>query len=98
MFEDRLFVRCTFADQSDALGCNVRFIVGDSNETELFQVSREKESLCNQTNYRFREYSNVTTNDLRANGTEGESTFFIDPREIGTLDEFLNITECPRGT
>lgn len=98
-FENRVYLRCFFADNSDAKACIFRFTPIGGNETEEFVVPRVSGSLagstCNRTkNYRMA-YNNVTVSDLDANGMEGSLDLEVFPiRVTDTEEEYVALTNC----
>ena len=101
-FENRLFLRCSFADNSRAQGCIIRFTLSSSNEVESFEVSRESGSLCTSANNQREAYnSTVLVLDREENGEEGSLILnfsLIDSEmNVTSLEQYTELTGCRDG-
>ena len=98
-FENRLFLRCSFADNSQAQGCIVRLTLSSTNETERFEVSRESGSLCTTANNQREAYSSVVVSDLEENGDEGRVILNITQNAVNvtSLEQYIDLTGCRDG-
>ena len=99
-FENRLFLRCSFADNSQAQGCIIRLTLSSTNETERFQISHRSGSLCTTANNQREAYSSVVILDWEENGMEGNVS--LDTAQtvvnVSTLEQYTEITGCRDGT
>ena len=96
-FENRLFLHCSFADNSQAQGCIVRLTLSSTNETESFQISCESGSMCTTANKQGEAYSRVIVLDWEENGMEGNLSLNLDTRRVSTLVEYTRLSECVEG-
>ena len=97
-FRNRLFLRCSFADNSRARGCAVRLSHADSNDTEIYKFLRESGVLpCFETDYRLDEYDEVVVTDVEEDGTLGSGNLTVVPMEETTEEMYIQLTGCPRG-
>jgi hypothetical protein len=98
-FENRLFLRCSFADNSEARGCNIRLTLSSTNETESFEVSRESGSLCTTANNQREAYSSVVVSDVEGNGQEGSLILNITQNVVNvtSLQQYMDLTGCRDG-
>ena len=97
-FENRLFLRCSFAGNSQARGCIVRLTLSSTNETESFEVSRESGSLCTTANNQRDAYSTMVVLDLEANGMEGNVSLNFNSTLLTSQEEYIHVTGCREGT
>ena len=93
-FENRLFLRCSFAGNSQARGCIVRLTLSSTNETERFEVSRESGSLCTTANNQRDAYSTMVVLDLEANGMNGSVSLNFNSSLASSQEEFIQVTGC----
>ena len=101
LYQNDLFLRCTFADGSDVRGCVVKFSLRGGNGTEDFQVLRTNGStMCNKTANQFEAYDSVVASDILSDGTEGNATLLVMLMRVDTHDELLQLTgqQCPQNT
>ena len=96
-FENRLFLRCSFAGNSQARGCIVRLTLSSTNETESFEVSRESGSLCTTANNQRDAYSTMVVLDLEANGMEGNVSLNFNSTLLTSQEEYTQLTGCREG-
>ena len=95
-FENRLFLRCSFAANSQARGCAIILTLTGLTETERFTISRGSSSLCTEANNHREAYSSVEALDIEANGSDGvvrlnvTSTVVVLPTE----GEYEAMTGC----
>ena len=97
-FKNRLFLRCLFADNSEAQGCIVRLTLSSTNETESFEVSRDSGSLCTTANNQREAYSSVVVSDLEGSGMKGNinlnvTTYVLNLPSI----QYTKLTGCREG-
>ena len=101
-FENRLFLRCSFADNSQARGCIVNLILSSTNETERFEVARQGSSgsMCTTANNQREVYGSVVVQDWEVDGGEGNVTLNITNRVVNTtsLEQYRQLTGCQEGT
>lgn len=98
-FENRLFLRCSFAGNSQARGCIVRLTLSSTNETESFEVSRESGSMCTNANNQREAYSSVVVLDREGDGMEGNVSLNITRYVVNatSLEEYIELTGCRDG-
>ena len=98
-FENRLFLRCSFADSSQARGCIIRLTLSSTNEIESFEVSGESGSLCTTANNQRETYSSVVILDREGNGMEGNLTLNITQSVVNvtSLEQYVELTGCRDG-
>ena len=99
-FRNRLFLRCSFADNSQARGCAVRLSLADGNDDEIYKWLRDNNTMpCFETNFRLDAdvYSEtVIVVDIEEDGMLGSGNLTVLPVNINTTEEmFNNITGCP---
>lgn len=97
-YENRLYLRCSFATNSVASGCLIKFLLKDSNETEDFEINREKGYSCNTTKNQFGAYSGFVVLDIEASGSKGNTSLPVFPMNVSTLDEYEQETGCKGDT
>ena len=102
-FRNRLFLRCSFADNSQARGCAVRLSLADGSDDEAYEWFRDDDTPpCFETNFRFDAdvYSEtVVVVDIEEDGMLGSGNLTVVPMNINTTEEMFNdITGCPAGT
>ena len=101
-FQNRLFLQCSFAANSQARGCIFTLVlIGSNNETERFEVRRRGNagSLCTTANNQREVYSSVLTMDWEENGEEGSVTLNVTNvvRNVSTLADYTSLTGCVEG-
>ena len=97
-FKNRLFLRCLFADNSQARGCIVRLTLSSTNETESFEVSRESGSLCTTANNQREAYSSVVVSDLEGNGMMGNISLNVTAYVLNLPSmQYTELTGCTEG-
>ena len=96
-FENQLFLRCSFAGNSQARGCIVRLTLSSTNETESFEVSRESGFLCTTANNQRDAYSTMVVLDFEANGMEGNVSLNINSSVLTSQEEYTQVTGCREG-
>lgn len=93
-FENHLYLRCFFANNSKADACIFKLTLIGGNETEEFVVSRNSGYNCSRTkNYR-QAYSNITVSDLYMTQIEGNISLLVKPGEKDTEKEYIALTKC----
>ena len=102
-FQNRLFLQCSFADNSQARGCVFTLVlIGSNNETERFEVRRQGNagSLCTTANNQREVYSSVLVMDWEENGEDGSVTLNVTNvvMNVSTLAEYTSLTGCVEGT
>ena len=98
-FENRLFLRCSFASSSQARGCAVILTLTGSTETERFDLSIMSDgsaSLCAEANNQREAYSSVEALDVEANGSDGVVRLYINSTVTVLMNEgeFIDMTGC----
>jgi hypothetical protein len=96
-FENRLFLRCSFAANSQARGCAVILTLSGRNDTERFELdatSGGNSSLCTEANNQREAYSSVKALDIEANGSDGVVRLDIAPAVLETEGEYVAMTGC----
>ena len=96
-FENRLFLRCSFAGGSQARGCAVILTLSGTNETERFEVSTVSggsNSLCTMANNQKDAYRSVEALDIEMNGMDGVLRLEVTPTVLTTEDEYIAMTGC----
>ena len=98
-FENRLFLRCSFADNSQARGCIIRFTLSSTNETESFDVRRKSGFMCTNANNQREAYNSVVVLDREAGGMEGNVTLNITQSVVNvtSLEQYIELTGCRDG-
>ena len=100
-FENRLFLRCSFADNSQARGCIVNLILSSTKQTERFEVARQGSSgSLHTTSLNQREvYSSVVAMDWEANENSGNVTLNVtnSVQSLSSLEEFSEQTGYKEG-
>jgi hypothetical protein len=97
-FENRLFLRCSFVDNSEARGCIVRLTLSSTNETESFEVSRESGSLCTTANNQRKAYSSVVVSDLEGSGMMGNVSLNITANVLNLPSmQYTELIGCREG-
>ena len=98
-FENRLFLRCSFADGSEAQGCIVILTLSSTTEIESFDVSRESGFLCTTANNQREAYSSVVVLDREVDGMEGNVTLNITETVVNatSLEQYIELTGCQDG-
>ena len=98
-FDNRLFLRCSFAANSQARGCAIILTLTGSMETERFELgapSGGSSSLCTEADNQKEAYSSVEVLDIEADGSDGvvrlniTSTVVVLPTE----GEYEAMTGC----
>ena len=99
VFYDRLiFIRCSFATDSQAQGCRVTLPLVGSNQTDMFNINRENGSICGATNNTLRAYGTITVTGIKQDGTTANISLTVIPVDARTLDNFTNRTGCTAPT
>ena len=100
-FRNRLFLRCSFADNSRARGCAIRLSLADGSDDETYQWLRDGDDLpCFQTNFRLDAdvYSEtVAVVDIEEDGMLGSGNLTVIPVNETIEEMFSDITGCPIG-
>ena len=96
-FENRLYLQCTFAANSKAMGCVFEL---NSNKMERFNVKREEGKLFTTANNQRDAYGSVLVMDWEENGEDGNVTLDVTSivLNVSTLAEFIRWTEFEEGT
>ena len=98
-FRDRLFLRCSFADNSQARGCAIRLSLADSNDTENYEFIRESDTLpCFETDYRLDAYDDVVVINIEENGMLGNGNLTVRVPQETSEQMYTELTGCPAGT
>ena len=96
-YKNNFSLRCSFANNSVATGCLVKLLLRNNNETEDFKINHEKKFSCNITNNHLEAYSGLVVLDVEADGSEGNISLPVFPREVSTLNEYMLETGCEGG-
>ena len=98
-FKNRLFVRCSFADNSQARGCIIRLTLSSTNEIESYKVSRESGSLCTTANNQREAYSGVVVLDMERCGMMGNVSLNITAHVLSlpSVVQYTELTGCREG-
>ena len=98
-YNNRLFLNCTYRDDSKALGCALKLTVSGSNETEEFNIFRKDEDMihmkCFDTDNQLEAYGNITVFDIEEDGLESNTSLTVVPMEVLTTAAFTRMTKCP---
>jgi hypothetical protein len=99
-FQNYLFLRCFFAENSRARGCAVSLFLAESNEIETYQFLLDDGFLpCFRTDFRldaatYREV--VAVVDIEEDGMLGSGNITIIPMNV-TEEMYTDITGCSIG-
>lgn len=97
-FENRLFLRCSFAGNSQARGCVVILTLIGTNETERFDVMRAggnvRASLCTMADNQREAYRSIEAFDFEANGNIGLVNLNVSSNVLDTEEEYVQLTGC----
>ena len=96
---NNLFLRCSFADNSQARGCVFTLTLSSTNETERFELTRESGSMCTSANNQREAYSSVVVMDWEENGSDGNVTLNITSGVVNATSsaEYIRLTGCRDG-
>jgi len=67
-FGTRIYLTCTFANRTSAMGCIIKFTLS-SNRTEQFNITRTEAQLCSMVANQMIAYDRVEVVDWEAGGT-----------------------------
>lgn len=103
-FENNIFLRCFFANNSQALGCVIRLSISSTNDTEsddTFELRRQPGinndiviSNCNSTTNRRVAYSEIVGVDLEGDGMVGDVSLQVAVIEVENESNFTQLTNC----
>ena len=96
-FENRLFLRCSFAGNSQARGCAIILTLSGTNETERFEVnavSGGSNSLCTMADNQRDAYRSVEAVDIEMNGSDGILRLEVTTTVLTTEEEYIATTRC----
>ena len=100
-FRNRLFLNCSFADNSRARGCAVRLTLTETNDTEIYKFFRDGDALpCFNTDFRLDAgaYNEVVVIvDIEEDNMLGSSNFTVVPMNVSTERSYTDITGCSIG-
>ena len=93
---NRLFLRCSFAEGSQAKGCVVILTLTGTNATERFNVTRSGDSgsLCTMADNQLEAYKSVEVFDFEANGNVGSLGLNVSSTVLATEEEYIRLTGC----
>lgn len=97
-FENNVFLTCSFADGSVAVGCVFVFQVNQNGTgTEEFVLLRSMQQ-CNVTGNQQNGYTDISVFDLRSGGI-GQVAVEVDAMTLPSEAEFTDMTGCivPQG-
>ena len=103
-YKNRLFVRCTFADDSKAQGCGLILTLrgGESSDgpPEEYEILREDgDTRCLDINNQLGAYGDIFVFDIEEDGTKSNISLTINNSmkfNVSTEQEFTRMTECHR--
>ena len=100
-FRNRLFLNCSFADNSRARGCAVRLTLAETNDTEIYRFLLDNSELpCFETNFRLDAgvYNEVVVIvDIEEDEVLGSGNLTVVPMDVTTEEIYAGITGCPIG-
>ena len=98
-FKNHLFLRCLFADNSQARGCIVMLTLSTTNDIERFEVSRENKTLCTTTNNQREAYTDVFISDLEGDGKMGNVNLNVTAyvQNFPSIMQYTELTGCREG-
>ena len=91
-FGTRIYLTCTFANRTSAMGCIIKFTLS-SNRTEQFNITRTEAQLCSMVANQMIAYDRVEVVDWEAGGTVGTLPIRVQPLEA--VDEQSFTMSCP---
>ena len=96
---NNLFLRCSFADNSQARGCVFTLTLSSTNETERFELTRQSGSMCTSANNQREAYSSVVVMNWEETGSDGNVTLNITSRVVNATSsaEYIRLTGCRDG-
>ena len=101
-FENRLFLWCSFAENSQAKGCIFVLILSSNNERERHEVTRDGSTglLYTNSNNQREAYSSVVVMDWEENGIDGNVTLNVTSgvKRVTSLAEYSKLTGFKEGT
>ena len=100
-FRNRLFLNCSFADNSRARGCAVRLTLAETNDIEVHQFLLDSGALpCFETDFRLDAgaYNEVViVVDIEEDEVLGSGNLTVVPMNVTTEEIYAGITGCPIG-
>ena len=95
-FENNIFVTCTFASDSIALGCAIQLVLVNATEPEQLLVlqSGTNVSQCNQTMNQRDAYVSILAGDYEDNGELGTEPLLLEPLVLTDADSYMSWTGC----
>ena len=100
-FRNRLFLNCSFADNSRARGCAVRLTLAETNDTEIYRFLLDDSVLpCFETDFRLDAgaYNElVVIVDIEEDDMLGSGNLTVVPMNVSTEDVYTGMTGCPIG-